>query len=373
MNEITEIVGESRNIEHVKELIHKIAAVEANTIVLGETGVGKDLVVQTLYKESSRYGKPFIKVNCAAIPDHLLESEMFGYEKGAFTGAEGNKKGKFEQAHGGVLFLDEIAEMSPSLQAKLLRVIQDGEFSPLSSEKTIKVDVWTISATNCEIENHIKIGKFREDLFYRLSTMMIKIDSLRERPEDIPLLINYYYKKLAANFKDRPLKIISKDTIEKLKKYSWPGNIRELQNVLQRIQIHDTNNEYLDEIFGKVHNKIPVENPPDLPNTSNIEGIAKGQNFFIPLKKIKKEIYSKVEKEIIPLALERSYYNVSDASKILGISTRLLHLKLKEYGINSKPDEEYNNLKEFNGELVEGIDFDYIFKQTLDSIKAGNF
>jgi two-component system response regulator AtoC len=236
MNEITEIVGESRNIEKVKELICKIAKFETNTIVCGETGVGKDLIVQTLYNESKRCGKPFIKVNCAAIPDHLLESEMFGYEKGAFTGAEGNKKGKFEQAHGGVLFLDEIGEMSPALQAKLLRAIQDGEFNPLSSEKTIKVDVWTISATNCEIEKYIKAGKFRKDLFYRLSTMMIQIDPLRERPEDIPLLIKYYYKKFAANFKDRPLKIISRDTIEKLKKYSWPGNIRELQNVLQRIQ-----------------------------------------------------------------------------------------------------------------------------------------
>ena len=195
MNEISEIVGASRNIEHVKELIHKIASVEANTIVCGETGVGKDLLVQALYQESNRCGKPFIKVNCAAIPDNLLESEMFGYEKGAFTGAERNKRGKFEQAHGGVLFLDEIGEMSPTLQAKLLRVIQDGEFNPLCSEKTIKVDVWTISATNCEIEKHIEAGKFREDLFYRLNTMMIQIDPLRERPEDIPLLINYYYKK----------------------------------------------------------------------------------------------------------------------------------------------------------------------------------
>ena len=223
-----------------------------------------------------------------------------------------------------------------------------------------------------KIENHIKAGKFREDLFYRLNTMMIQIDPLRKRPEDIPLLINYYYKKLAANFKNRPLKIISKDTIEKLKKYSWPGNIRELQNVLQRIQIHDTNDENPDEIFGKVHNKIPVENPPNLSNTSNIEGVAKSQNSFIPLKKIKKEIYSKVEKEIIPLALEKSFYNVPDASKILGISARSLHLKLKEYGINSKPDVKYNKPNEFNGELVEGIDFDYIFEQTLDSIKAGN-
>ena len=232
MNEILEIIGASRNIEQVKELIDKIASAELNTMVCGETGVGKDLVVQNLYQQSGRCGKPFIKVNCAAIPDHLLESEMFGYEKGAFTGAENNKRGKFEQAHGGVIFLDEIGEMSPMLQAKLLRVIQDGEFSPLSSEKTIKADVWIIAATNCDIQKHIKAGKFREDLYYRLSTMAIQIDPLRKRPEDIPLLINHYFRKYAANFKDKPLKIISKDTMDKLQRYNWPGNVRELQNVL---------------------------------------------------------------------------------------------------------------------------------------------
>jgi len=378
MNEITELVGSSRNIEHVKELIYKIAEVETNTLVCGETGVGKDLIVQTLYNQSKRCGKPFIKVNCAAIPDHLLESEMFGFEKGAFTGAERNKKGKFEQAHRGVLFLDEIGEMSPTLQAKLLRVIQDGEFNPLSSEKTIKVDVWIISATNCEIDKHIKAGKFREDLFYRLTPMMIKIDPLRERPEDIPLLINYYYKKFAANFKHRPLKIISKDTIEKLKKYSWPGNVRELQNVLQRIQIHNTTDESIDEIIGKVQNKTPKENPSSLPNTANPEGAAKNQNFFIPIKKIKKEIFTKVEKEIIPLTLERTYFNISKASKMLGISSKLLRMKIKEYGIKSNPDVNYiasnerlfKNQNEYR-EFLERIDIDYIFEQATESIQAG--
>ena len=379
MNEISEIVGASRNIEHVKELIHKIASVEANTIVCGETGVGKDLLVQALYQESNRCGKPFIKVNCAAIPDNLLESEMFGYEKGAFTGAERNKRGKFEQAHGGVLFLDEIGEMSPTLQAKLLRVIQDGEFNPLCSEKTIKVDVWTISATNCEIEKHIKAGKFREDLFYRLSTMMIQIDPLRERPEDIPLLINYYYKKFAANFRDRPLKIISKDTIEKLKKYSWPGNIRELQNVLQRIQILNTSDERIDEIIGKAHNKIPTENPSNLPNIANPEGAAKNQNFLIPLKKIKKQIFAKVEKEMIPLALDKTNFNLTKASKMLGISYKSLHMKIKEYGLNIKPAVNYkasnlrllNDLNEYNKKFLEGTDFDYAFEPAAESIKAG--
>jgi transcriptional regulator with PAS, ATPase and Fis domain len=379
MIENTEMVGVSRNIEQVRELIRKIAKAEANTLVCGETGVGKDLVVQTLYKESSRCGKPFIKVNCAAIPDHLLESEMFGYERGAFTGAERDKKGKFEQAHGGVLFLDEIGEMSPALQAKLLRVIQDGEFSPLSSEKTIKVDVWTISATNCQIGKHIEAQKFRENLFYRLSTMMIQIDPLRERQEDIPLLIKYYYKKLADNYKYAPIKIISKDTIEKLKRYSLPGNIRELQNILQRIQIYDVNDEYVDVLFSKVHNKILTEALSNLSNITNTENAVKNQNFLIPLKKIKKEIFTKIEKQIIPLALDRAYFNVSKASKMLGISSKSLHSKIKEYGINSKPDENskesnlriFNNPNEYTMKFLKGIDFDYIFEPATESIKAG--
>jgi transcriptional regulator with PAS, ATPase and Fis domain len=378
MIENTEIVGVSRNIEHVRELIHKIAKAEANTIVCGETGVGKDLVVQALYRESSRCGRPFIKINCAAIPEHLLESEMFGYERGAFTGAERDKKGKFEQAHGGVLFLDEIGEMSPALQAKLLRVIQDGEFNPLSSEKTIKVDVWAISATNCEIEEYIEAGKFREDLFYRLSTMMIQIEPLRERPEDIPLLVKYYYKRLVDNYKYKPIKIISKDTIEKLKRYSWPGNIRELQNVLQRIQIYDVNDERVDVLFSKVHNKIPKEDLSNLPKINITEGEVENQDFIIPLKKIKKEIFTKIEKEVIPIALDRAYFNVSKASKILGISPKSLHMKINEYGLNSKPDENckasnlrlFNNPNEYNKRFLEGFNFDNIFEPAVESIEA---
>jgi transcriptional regulator with PAS, ATPase and Fis domain len=276
------------------------------------------------------------------------------------------------------LFLDEIGEMSPALQAKLLRVIQDGEFSPLSSEKTIKVDVWTISATNCEIEKHIETGKFREDLFYRLSTMMIQIDPLRQRPEDISLLIKYYYKKFVDNYKYKPIKIISKDTIEKLKRYSWPGNIRELQNVLQRIQIQDVNDEHVDYLFSKVHNKIPKEDPSNLPDINITEGEVQNRDFIIPLKKIKKEIFAKIEKKVIPIALEGAYFNVSKASKMLGISSKSLHSKIKEYGINNKPDENskesnlriFNNPNEYTIKFLKSIDFDYIFEPPAESIKA---
>jgi DNA-binding NtrC family response regulator len=248
----------------------------------------------------------------------------------------------------------------------------------LSSEKTIKVDVWTISATNCEIEKHIEAGKFREDLFYRLSTMMIQIDPLRKRTEDIPLLVKYYYKKFVDNYKYKPIKIISKDTIEKLKRYSWPGNIRELQNVLQRIQILDVNDECADDLFSKAHNEIPKEDPSNLPNITITEGAVKNQDFIIPLKEIKKEIFTKIEKEVIPIALDRAYFNISKASKILGISSKSLHMKIKEYGLNSKPDENTNasnlrlfdNPNEYNMRFLEGFDFNNIFQQEAESIEA---
>ena len=378
MNKIPEIVGVSRNIEYVKELIQQIACAELNTLVCGETGVGKDLVVQHLYQKSNRCGKPIIKVNCAAIPDNLLESEMFGYEKGAFTGAEKNKRGKFEQAHGGVLFLDEIGEMSPALQAKLLRVIQDGEFSPLSSEKIIKT-VWIIAATNCNIEKHIKAGKFRKDLYYRLSTMMIQIDPLRKRPEDIPLLINYYCKKYAANFKDMPLKIITKELIEKLTKCDWSGNIRELQNVLQRIQILNTDDKNIDEIISNTNNKTPIENPSNFHRVPIPDGTTENQNFPLPLKKIKKKVFAKIEKEMIIYALNKSNFNITKASEMLDISLRSLHMKIKEFGLNMKPTvkNKDSNLRylykviESNEEFLDGYESDHNLDCIAESIKTG--
>jgi transcriptional regulator with PAS, ATPase and Fis domain len=375
MNEIPEIVGTSRNIEKVKELIDKIASVELNTIICGETGVGKDLIVQNLYQKSSRCGKPIIKVNCAAIPDTLLESEMFGYEKGAFTGAEKNKRGKFEQAHGGVLFLDEIGEMSPTLQAKLLRTLQDGEFSPLSSEKTIKSDVWVVAATNCDIQKHIKAGKFREDLYYRLSTMTIQIDPLRKRSEDIPLLINHYFKKYAVDFKDMPLKIISKDT----QGYKWPGNVRELQNVLQRMQVLNNSAECIDEIIGGTHSETAPEDLSRSLKIAKLENAAKNQNFSIPLKKIKKHICAKVEEEMITLALHNTDFNITKASKMLGISYRSLHMKIRELDIKVKPTVNhqasnprlFDDLNEFNEKFLESIDFNDTFEPAVESVKVG--
>src|SRR5512137_455701 len=230
-----ELVGVSENIRRIRLLIDHVAATGFNVIVCGGTGVGKELVVTQLVQKSPRIGKPYVKVNCAALPDTLLESEMFGYERGAFTGAFRTRRGKFEQAHGGVLFLDEIGDMSLPLQSKLLHVLQGGDFSPLGSEKQVQTDVWVIAATNCDLGREVERGGFRDDLYYRLSTFTITLEPLRNRPEDIPVLIDYYIKKYSQELSGKATTSLSREAFVKLSAYAWPGNVRELQNVLQRI------------------------------------------------------------------------------------------------------------------------------------------
>jgi len=334
------IIGVSKNIRRIKELIGQVADTGLNTVVYGETGVGKELVVQNLYQKSNRVGKPFVKVNCAALPDTLLESEMFGYEQGAFTGAERRKRGKFEQASGGLLFLDEIGDMSIPLQAKLLHVLQGGDFSPLGSEKNVKMGAWIITATNRELEDDMVKGMFREDLYYRLSTIKIHIEPLRSRPEDIRPLIDHYVKTYTAQFDGKQLLTPSKKTIEKLTAYHWPGNVRELQNVLKRFMILGSSEDSLDDMLigndtqpqaadlptsaGQLLSvadllEFDTNNPPDLSSLS--------------LKKIKKKAIVLVEKEIISYVLEKTGWNRSKATKILKISYKTLLYKIKNLGI----------------------------------------
>jgi transcriptional regulator with PAS, ATPase and Fis domain len=343
---MSEIVGVSENITRVKHLIAQIADTEVNTIICGETGVGKDLIVQALYQESNRRGMPFIKVNCAALPDTLLESEMFGYENGAFTGAISSKRGKFEQANGGILFLDEIGDMSFPLQAKLLRVLQDGEFTPLGSEKTVKTDAWVIAATNHDLDKDLRDEKFRQDLFYRLSTVIIHIEPLRNRPEDIPLLINYYYKKFASIIEDRPLRMLSKDMICKLTQYDWPGNVRELQNVLKRILIFNVDDESVDEVIYNFYSRLLTEDPSNLINLPEPNWTADPQNLAIPLKKVKKYVFAKIEKEIITYVLEKTEWNRTKASKALSISYKLLLNKINDLDIKIRPESNMQTCKE---------------------------
>jgi transcriptional regulator with PAS, ATPase and Fis domain len=341
------IVGVSNNITRIKELIDQVADTGLNTVVYGETGVGKELVVQSLYQKSSRIGKPFVKVNCAALPDTLLESEMFGYEQGAFTGADRRKRGKFEQANGGLLFLDEIGDMSLPLQAKLLHVLQGGDFSPLGSEKAVKMGAWVVAATNHELEKDMANGDFREDLYYRLSTIKIHVDPLRERPEDIPHLIDHYVKTYTEQFDGKQLLKPSQKTIEKLTTYHWPGNIRELQNVLKRLMILGNGEENLDDmLMGSSTQNHPTDLPrptghqPTPMDLLGFDSSAPPDLASLSLKKIKKNAMDRVEKEVIAYVLEKTGWNRSKATKILKISYKTLLYKIKDLGIEPPEGSE---------------------------------
>jgi two-component system response regulator AtoC len=329
-----ELIGVSRNIVKIRDLIVQVANSEVNTIVVGETGVGKELIVQNLYRASARSGKPFVKVNCSALPEGLLESEMFGYEKGAFTGANGTKRGKFEQANGGVLFLDEIGDMSPELQAKLLRVLQDGEYTPLGSEITVSTDTWVIAATNHDLKQDMISNTFREDLFYRLSTVIIHVEPLRNRPEDIPVLINHYFKKYASGLNSGLPRILSWATMEKLMKYHWPGNVRELQNVLQRLLVLNASDSEVEEIISNGYCMIPRESDNLINNPQPENCGTPPRNLKVPLKQIKKRVFQKIEKELIAYVLEKTYWNRSKASEILGISYKSLLAKIDEFAFD---------------------------------------
>lgn len=235
-NGYQEIVGKSKAIEDVRSMIERVASTDARVLILGENGTGKELVARWLHLKSNRAQMPFIEVNCAAIPSELIESELFGHEKGSFTSAVKQHKGKFEQADGGTLFLDEIGDMSLAAQAKVLRVLQENKLSRVGSDVDINVNVRVIAATNKNIPEEIKKGTFREDLYHRLSVIVIKVPSLAERKEDIPVLAEYFINQICQENGASPRKI-NKDALEELKKHSWGGNIRELRNVVERLLI----------------------------------------------------------------------------------------------------------------------------------------
>jgi two-component system response regulator AtoC len=337
-----QIIGVSQNVAKVRELIDQVADTGLNMVIYGETGVGKELVVQCLYQKSNRVGKPFVKVNCAALPDTLLESEMFGYEQGAFTGADRRRRGKFEQANGGILFLDEIGDMSLPLQSKLLHVLQGGEFTPLGSEKIVHTDAWVICATNHDLEEDMRRGVFREDLYYRLSTIKIYVAPLRERPEDVPYLIDHYLKAYAAQFNCPHLEALSDATIAKLTAYHWPGNVRELQNVLKRLMILGEGNDTIEELlragtarqtatavdarFTRKQFSLPID-------FLGLENDSSGNLTELSLKNVKKKAMDWVEKEVISYVLDKTGWNRSKATKILNISYKTLLYKIKELEI----------------------------------------
>lgn len=241
------IVGESRQILHVKRLIDKVAPSEARVLITGANGTGKELVARWLHEKSHRADGPFIEVNCAAIPSELIESELFGHEKGAFTSAVKQRKGKFEQADGGTLFLDEIGDMSLSAQAKVLRALQENKISRVGSDKDLDVNVRVVAATNKNLQNEIMHGNFREDLYHRLSVIVIQVPALADRIDDIPLLVDYFVEKISAEYQV-DCKQVEAEAVEELKTMGWSGNIRELRNVIERLIILSGNSITLDDV-----------------------------------------------------------------------------------------------------------------------------
>lgn len=309
-----EFIGETPQIKKIKELIKLVGKSDSKVIIYGENGTGKELVARLIHLNSSRINFNFVEINCAAIPSTLIESELFGYEKGAFTNAYNQKKGLFEIANQGTLFLDEIGDMPIEVQAKLLRVIQDGRFTRIGGLELINTDVRIIAATNKNLEEEIKKGNFREDLYYRLNVIPIFLPPLRERKEDIPLIIEYFLSKLKEKGELR-IASFTPDAIEYLKNYRWPGNIRQLKNIIDRINIltpsEEITKDFVEDIIEKKYNK-------DL-DLDNIEDL--------------KALREQFEKEIIINRLKKFNYNISKTAQSLNIERTNLYKKLKKYGI----------------------------------------
>jgi two-component system response regulator AtoC len=333
------IIGISDSIQRVKELVLHVAHTGLNTVISGESGVGKEVVAQSLYQKSPRLGKPFVKINCAALPEGLLESELFGYERGAFTGAEQKRRGKFQLAHGGVLLLDEIGDMPMALQAKLLHVLQSGEFSPLGSEKDFKTDTWVIAATNHDLKVDISEGKFREDLYYRLNIIKVYIPPLRERPEDIVPLIEYYVEDYASQLGGNNIQNPGPGVIERLRTYHWPGNVRELQNVLKRMLVLGDHERIVEDLFETSSTTSDTETSPAGSAHSSAASLVDFKehdpmnNGAFSLKKVKKKAVDQVEKEVISYVLKKTDWNRSKASKILKVSYKTLLNKISDLDI----------------------------------------
>ena len=346
------LVGQSPAIRQIYAVVEKVASTPSTALITGESGVGKELIARALHENSSRHAGPFIKINCAAIPKTLMESELFGYDKGAFTGAVGAKPGRFELAHGGTLFLDEIGEIPIEMQVKLLRVLQESEFERVGGIKTIKVDVRLVTATNRDLMQEIAAGNFREDLFYRLNVVPIHIPPLRDRREDIPLLVEHFI----AKFNDRLKKQISAivpEAVERLVSYNWPGNIRELENLMERtmlfcegplIRLSDLPSEVTVGLAGLAVAPWPSPAAQAAAAAASAGGPASspgmpadeaGRLAPSSLKEAVRAETERVERELIQKALDETGGNVTQAARKLKISRKSLQTKMKELGLRT--------------------------------------
>jgi len=316
-----EIVGSSPSTVKIFEIIKKVAPTTTTILITGETGTGKELVANAIHMNSPRKRNPFIKINCSAIAENLIESELFGYEKGAFTGAVSSKPGRFELAHKGTLFLDEVGDLPREIQVKLLRVIQDHEFERVGGLQTIKVDVRLVAATNRNLQQRVKEGYFREDLFYRFNVMPIYVPPLRERKEDIPALVSYFIEKFNRKL-DRQIAGVDPEVMELLMDHDWPGNIRELENLAERLVLMAKGDQI---VMGDV--------PAEL-----IEAVEEKTQTAAPdekrsIKELIREKTGDIEKQMIVRVLAECEGNISKAARQLGLSRRGLHLKLAKYNL----------------------------------------
>jgi DNA-binding NtrC family response regulator len=309
------IVGQSKKMKEVFELVESVAASDANILIQGENGTGKELIANAIHYNSNRVKGPFIKINCAAIPKDLIESELFGYKKGAFTGANTDKVGLFEMAEGGSLLLDEIGEMPPYLQTKLLRVLQEREYRPIGSDRLVHVDFRLICATNIDLETALREGKLREDLYFRINTITLRVPPVRERSEDIPLLCNHFLSKFNQRYQ-KSVKSISPAAYHLLIRNRWPGNVRELENAIERAVLVCKTGEI---------------QPNDLPETIREEG-SPTQEFTIPPHRTLAEI----EKMAIVQTLQRTNWNKQEAAQILGLYRPTLYSKMKKHDIKDQ-------------------------------------
>jgi two-component system nitrogen regulation response regulator NtrX len=315
------MVGPSSLLEKAQDAIKRAAPTNATVLITGESGVGKELVARAIHRNSLRKDEAFVQVNCAALPEELIESELFGHEKGSFTGATEKQIGKFELAHKGTIFLDEVGDMSLRTQAKVLRVLQGGEVERIGSQKTIEVDVRVIAATNKNLEQAIESGEFREDLFFRLSVIPIRIPPLRERPEDVPALIEHFRKQFAAENHLRP-KTFSADAVETLKHLTWRGNVRELKNTVERLLIMVPDDE------------IRPDHLADIRDRGQAGGAAAGGGDGGSLRGFKES----AERSFLVQKLRENRWNISATAAAIGTPRSNLYKKLEQYGITQEKD-----------------------------------
>ena len=313
--------------QKIQQTISQIAHTDVPVLIHGESGVGKEVVARAIYESSNRRGKPFVKINCAALPSDLLESELFGYERGAFTGAFTSKPGKFEMADKGTIFLDEISEMAPALQAKLLQVLQDNQYSRLGGKSTVNVDVRVLAATNANLGEVLSTGAFREDLYYRLNVMNIHVLPLRERMDELQALISYFVGKYSPQY-NRPNLAPSPRLMSAMWRYDWPGNIRELENLIRRYLVLDGSDSVAEELEKASESRLQKK----MHRAIAEEKVDSKGSFTERINDLKK----KAEAEVIHRTLNQTYWNRKEAAKILNISYKALLYRLKVLNIRSR-------------------------------------